>query len=58
MTEDEIVVWHHQLNGNEFEQTLGDGEGQGNLVCCSLWSDTNERLNNNKLKHYGTSTGG
>ena len=58
MTEDEIVVWHHQLNGNEFEQTLGDGEGQGSLVCCSLWSDTNERLNNNKLKHYGTSTGG
>ena len=58
MTEDERVGWYHQLNGNEFEQTLGDGEGQGSLVCCSLWSDTNERLNNNKLKHYGTSTGG
>ena len=35
MTEDEMVGWHHQLNGREFEQTLGDGEGQGSLVCCS-----------------------
>ena len=35
MTEDEIVGWHHQLNGHEFEQTLGDSEGQGSLVCCS-----------------------
>ena len=34
---DEIVVWHHRLNGHEFEQTLGDGEGQGGLVCCSPW---------------------
>ena len=37
MTEDEMVGWHHQLNGHEFEQTLGDGEGQGSLVCCSPW---------------------
>ena len=37
MTEDKIVGWHHQLNGHEFEQALGDGEGQGNLVCCSPW---------------------
>ena len=36
-TEDEIVGWHHRLNGHEFEQTLGDGEGQGSLVCCSPW---------------------
>ena len=36
-TEDEMVGWHHQLNGHEFEQTLGDGEGQGSLVCCSPW---------------------
>ena len=36
-TEDETVGWHHWLNGHEFEQTLGDSEGQGNLVCCSLW---------------------
>ena len=34
-TEDEMVGWHHQLKGHEFEQTLGDGEGQENLVCCS-----------------------
>ena len=34
-TEDELAGWHHQLNGYEFEQTLGDGEGQGSLVCCS-----------------------
>ena len=35
MTEDEMVGWHHQLNGHEFEQTLGVGDRQGNLVCCS-----------------------
>ena len=34
MTEDEMVGWHHGLNGHEFEQTPGDGEGQGSLVCC------------------------
>ena len=37
MTKGEMVGWHHQLNGHEFEQTLGDGEGQGSLVCCSPW---------------------
>ena len=37
MTEDEMVGWHHQLNGHEFEQTLGVGDGQGGLVCCSPW---------------------
>ena len=37
MTEDEMVGWHHQLNGHELEQTLGDGEGQGSLACCSPW---------------------
>ena len=50
-TEDEMVGWHHQLNGHQFEQTLGDGEGQGILVCRSPWghkdSDTTERLNSN-----------
>ena len=35
-TEDEMVRWHHRLNGYEFEQAPGDGEGQGSLVCCSL----------------------
>ena len=52
MTEDEMVGWHHQLNGHEFEQVPGDGEGQGGLVCCSPWghkeSDMTEQLNNNK----------
>ena len=37
MTEDEVVGWHHQLNGHEFEQALGDGEGQGGLTCCIKW---------------------
>ena len=37
MTEDEKVGWHHQLNGHEFEQALGDGEGQVSLACCSPW---------------------
>ena len=36
-TEDEMVGWHHWLNGHEFEQAPGDGEGQGSLVCCSPW---------------------
>ena len=36
-TEDEMVGWHHRLNGHKFEQILGDNEGQGSLVCCSLW---------------------
>ena len=35
MTEDEMVGWHHQINGHEFDQTPGDSEGQGSLVCCS-----------------------
>ena len=51
ITEDEMVGWHHQLNGYEFEQTLGDSEEQGSLACCSPWglkeSDTSEPLNNN-----------
>ena len=46
---DEIVGWHHELNRHEFEQALGDGEGQGSLACyrpwCSKESDMTERLN-------------
>ena len=38
MTEDEMVGWHHRLNGHEFEQTPGDREGQRSLVCCSPWA--------------------
>ena len=36
MIEDEVVRWHHRLDGHEFEQTQGDSEGQGSLECCSL----------------------
>ena len=50
MTEDEMVGWHHRLNGHEFEQTLGDGEGQGSLAWYRPWgpkeSDTTWQLNN------------
>ena len=49
MTEDEMVGWHHRLNGHEFEQALGTGEGQGSLAGCSSWGhkelDTTEWLN-------------
>ena len=37
MTEDEMAGWHHRLNGHEFEQAQGVGDGQGGLACCSLW---------------------
>ena len=37
VTEDEMVGWHRLLNGHELEQTQGDSEGQGSLVCCSSW---------------------
>ena len=51
VTEDEMVGRHHQLNGHEFEQTLGDSEVQGILACCSPWDhkevDMTERLNDN-----------
>ena len=48
MTENETVGWHHRLNGHEFEEVLGDGEGQGSLVCSSPWGcKESERLNNN-----------
>ena len=37
MTEDDMVGWYHRLNGHEFEQALGVGDGQAGLVCCSPW---------------------
>ena len=53
MTEDEMVGWHHRLDGHEFEQALGVGDGQGGLECCSPGghkeSDTTERLNGIEL---------
>ena len=51
-----VVGWHHRLNGHEFEETLGDGEGQGILTCSSSWGrkelNTTEWLNNNKKQFY------
>ena len=53
MTEDEMVGWHHRLEGNEFEQARGVGDGQGSLARCSPWgrkeSDMTERLNRLKV---------
>ena len=55
MTEDKMAGWHHRLNGHEFEQVLGDSEGQGSLASCSPWGhkklDTTERLNNDNNPH-------
>ena len=49
MTEDEMVGWHHGLNGHEFGETVGVGDGQGGLACCGSWgckeSDMTEQLN-------------
>ena len=62
MTEDEMVGWQHRLDGHEFEQALGVGDGQGSLVCCSPWGrkelDTTEQLNwlidvKKKVSFYG-----
>ena len=54
-TEDEMVGWHHQLNGHEFEQAPEVGDRQGSLVCCSPWgckeSDATEQLS--KQKQFG-----
>ena len=56
MTEDEMVGWNHQLDGHEFEQALGDGEGQRILACCSPRRcrelDTSDRLNKNKKNDH------
>ena len=52
-----MVGWHPQFNGHEFEQTLGDGEGQGGLASCSPWdckeSDKTKQLNNNNNIYTG-----
>ena len=54
MTEDRMVRWHHRLSGREFEQALGDGEGQGSLACFSPWGHTDldmtECLKKNKVE--------
>ena len=57
MTEDEMVGWHHRLNGHEFEQPRGDGEGQGSLACCRSESDTTDWLDNNCTKNHPAAPG-
>ena len=61
MREDKMVGGHHRLNGHEFEQVLGDGEGQGSLVCCRPQgckeSYTTEGLNNNSARYRTTDPG-
>ena len=55
MTEDEMVGWHHQLDGHEFEQAPGVGDGQGGLACCSAWGHSQTWLNDwTELKHKTT----
>ena len=57
MVEDEMVGWHHQLNGHEFEQAPGVGDRQGSLACCSPWghkeSDLTEPLKQSEVRHEG-----
>ena len=54
--QDKIVGWHHQLDGHEFEQALGDSDGQGSLACCSPQGckglDMTNQLNNNSMLQY------
>ena len=51
-TEDEMVGWHHRLNGHEFEQALGTGDGQGSLVCCSPWGRKELELELNWIRPW------
>ena len=61
MTEDEMVGWHHHINGHEFEQALGAGNGQGSLACCGPWGqkglDMTERLNWSDNDDFGETKG-
>ena len=54
VTEDEVVGWHHQFNGHEFEQALGDGEGQRSLACCGSWGGKESYMTEwlNWTEHY------
>ena len=60
LADEERVGWHHRLSGHEFEQTSGDGEGQGSLACYNPWGckelDTTEQLNNDSIKLIGVSS--
>ena len=52
MTEDEMVGWHHRLYGHEFEQTLGDGEGQGSLMCCGPLGDVIRLISKHRKAYH------
>ena len=52
MTEDKMVEWHHWLKGHEFEQALGDGEGQGSLACCSPWATKQQQSRTISKKQF------
>ena len=58
MTQDEMVGWHHRLDGHDFEQAPGDDDGQGSLACCSprgcKKSDTTEQVNNSPIPNLMT----
>ena len=57
MTEDEMVGWHHRLDRHEFVQTLGDSEGKGSLVCCSLWSHKESDMTDLVTEQQNETTG-
>ena len=54
MTEDELVGWHHRLDGPEFEQAPGVADGQGSLVCCSPWGRKESDTTATELNHWQT----
>ena len=54
MTEDVMVGWHHHLNGHEFEQALGDAEGQRCLACCSPWGHKESDMTEQKQSLMNT----
>ena len=57
MTEDKMIGWHHRLNGQQFEQAPGVGDGQGGLACCSPWGRKElNTLNNNTVLLFASRT--
>ena len=52
MTEDEMVGWHHQLNGHEFKQALGVGDGKGSLVCCRPWDHKESHMTEHERRVF------
>ena len=56
-TEDKMVGWHHRLDGHEFEQVLGDGEGQGSLACCRPWGRKESDMTGEQHSHFGRQFG-